>query len=113
MVAAATKGLMVELIHDAGSTGSGSKISTIKAKHPPRTANHKIAKKATTHGYKIRTARVRKKKRREVNTTVEQKKTTANLLSTIHIELESIAEEKSEASRNITADIVSPKQHNL
>ena len=30
--------------------GIGSKISTIFATHPHRTASHKLAKKATTHG---------------------------------------------------------------
>ena len=104
MVIATTKGLMLELKHNAGSTSSGAKISKIKAKHPPRTANHKPAKKATTHGYKIRTARVRKKKRREVNTTVAQKKTTANLLSMIHIELEN-TEEKSEVDYAVASEL--------
>ena len=80
IIAAATKGLMLELIQmgvvfssDLGSIiGSGSNISTMKAKHPPRTANHKPAKKAIIHGYVLNTARVRKKNRREVITRVEQ-----------------------------------------
>ena len=110
MVAAATKGLMPELmqmrfVSDAGFTGIGSKISTIKDKHPPRTANHKTANKATTQGYILRMARVRKKKRREVNTTVAQKKTTTNLPSMIHIEFESIAEEKSEVGYAVASEL--------
>jgi hypothetical protein len=80
MVAAATKGLMPELIQvigvvfDAGFICTGSKISTMKAKHPPtgRTASHEPAKKATTHGYVLNMARVRKKKRRDVITRVAQ-----------------------------------------
>jgi hypothetical protein len=74
IIAAAKKELMPESrqTKDAESTGVGSKILTMKAKHPPRTASHKPVKKATTHGYESNTARVRKKKRRDVNTTVAQ-----------------------------------------
>ena len=81
MVTAATKGLRPELkqIADvtafdaAGSTGIGSKPSTIRAKHPPRTASHKAAKKAVSiHGSLLNTARVRKKKRKDVNTRTAQ-----------------------------------------
>ena len=77
IIAAATKELMFVLIQigvalDGEFTGTGSKISTMKAKHPPRTASHKPAKKATTHEYVLNTARVRKKKRRDVNTIAAQ-----------------------------------------
>ena len=76
IVAAVTKGVMPGLIHIgefvAGSTAGGSKIKAMKAKHPPRTASHKPAKKATTNGYVLNIARVRKKKRRDVKTTVAQ-----------------------------------------
>ena len=50
IVAAATKGLMPALIQNGGSPGMGSNISTRKARHPPRTANHEHAKKAATRG---------------------------------------------------------------
>ena len=75
IVDAATKGSMPGLIHIGifhSESGVGSNILTMKATHPPRTASHKPAKKATTHGCTLNTARVRKKKRREVNTTAEQ-----------------------------------------
>ena len=77
IVAIAAKGLMPELrqivvVFDTGFTGTGLKASTMKAKHPPRTASHKPAKKAITHGFLIKTARVRKKKRRDVNTRTAQ-----------------------------------------
>ena len=101
----------------------------MKAKHPPRTATHKPAKNATTHGYVLNTARVRKKKRRDVNTTVAEEKMTTNLSSMIQIESDdNNAEEKSEVGYKIalgnlnmslheslvtTADAVYPKQHNL
>ena len=69
MVVAAIRELMSDLrqIFDAESTGTGIKTSTTKAKHTPRTASHKPAKKATTHGFLLNMARVRKKKRRDVN----------------------------------------------
>ena len=76
IVAAATKRLMAELtqsgvVYDAGCTDiAGSKIKMMKAKHPPRTDIHKNAKKPITNGYVLNTARVRKKKRRDVNMTV-------------------------------------------
>ena len=74
MVVTAAKRLMPDLIQivDAEFTGTGSKISTMKAKHPPRIASHKPAKKATTHGFLLNMARVRKKKRRDVNARTAQ-----------------------------------------
>ena len=72
MVTAARIGLMPGLIQNGVFSGTGKKISTMKAKHPPRTASHKPAKKATTHVYVLNTARVRKKKRRDVDTIVAQ-----------------------------------------
>ena len=108
MIDAAIKGLVPLLIQngillDAGFTDTGKKISTMKAKHPPRTASHKPAKKATTHGYVLNTARVRKKKRRDVNTTVATEKQTTSLSSMTHMELDDnfIAEEKSEIGYEI------------
>ena len=92
MVATDTKGSIPGLIQigefDAGSTCIGTKISTINATYPPRTANHKPAKNATTLGYALNTARVRKKKRRDVNTTAVQQKVTTSLSSMMHFEFE-------------------------
>jgi hypothetical protein len=52
---AAKKELMPESIQiedsDAGTVGTGLKLSIMRDKHAPRTASHKPAKKATTHGY--------------------------------------------------------------
>ena len=53
-------------------------------KHPPRTDTHKPAKNATTDGYVLNTARVRKKKRRDVNTTLAEEKMITNLSSMTH-----------------------------
>ena len=50
----------------------GLKTSLMRAKHEPRTASHKAAKKAVTHGFLVNTARVRRKKRRDVNTRTPQ-----------------------------------------
>ena len=110
MVATATKGSIPRLIQigefDAGSSCIGSKISTIKATYPPRTASHKPAKKATTHGYALNTARVRKKKRRDVNTTAAQQKVTTSLSSMMHSEFElgSIAEKRSAVGYEIASE---------
>ena len=53
IVDAATKGFIPGLtqigVFDT-EFGIGSKISTMKATHPLRTASHKPEKKATTHG---------------------------------------------------------------
>ena len=74
MVAANKKGWTTELRQFAvasstvGFIGTGLKTSTMKDKHPPRTASHKPAKKAIIHGSLLNTARVRRKKRRDVNT---------------------------------------------
>jgi hypothetical protein len=74
--AATVKDLTVatmQIIEDVGTIfviGTGSKLSIKTDKHTPRTASHKHAKKATTHGYVLYTARVRKKKRRDVDVTV-------------------------------------------
>jgi hypothetical protein len=73
MVAATKKGWTTELrqfavVSVAGFNGTGIETSTMKAKHPPRTASHKPAKKATIHLLLLNTARVRRKKRRDVNT---------------------------------------------
>ena len=85
------------VMFDAGFTRFGKKITTMKAKDPPRVATHKPAKNATTHGYVLNTARVRKKKRREVNMIVAEEKVITNLSSMIHIESDdNNAEEKSE-----------------
>ena len=84
MVAAATKGLMFSLIQNEWAFGAGlgaSNTSITKAKHPPRTASHKPAKKATIHWFLLNTARVRKKKRRDVNVTAVEKKMTTVLPS--------------------------------
>lgn len=100
MVAAATKGLIFSLMQNtacAFCAGFGaSKTSTIKAKDPPRTANHKTAKKATTDWFLSNMARVRKKKRRDVNTTAVEKKMTTVLPSMTQTGVGIIAEEKSE-----------------
>ena len=75
IVDAATKGSMPGLIQSGipdADSGIGSYILTMRATHPPRTASHKPAKKATIHGYALNTARVRKKKRRDVNMTAAQ-----------------------------------------
>ena len=101
----------------------------MRAKDPPRTATHKPAKKAITRGYVLNTARVRKKKRRDVNTTVAEEKVTTNLSSMTHVESDdTIAEEESKvvyyeialenrsspvSSRVTTADTIYTKQHNL
>jgi hypothetical protein len=42
---------LIQMIEDVGVTGTGSKLSIMRDKHAPRTASHKHAKKATTHGY--------------------------------------------------------------
>ena len=123
--------IQIEVVFDAGFTDSGKKISTMKAKHPPRTATHKAAKNAITHGNVLNTARVRKKNRRDVNTIVAEEKMITNLSSMTHIESDDKnAEEKSEVGYEIvlenlnmslhespvtkkTADAVYPKQHNL
>ena len=69
----------------------------MKAKHPPRLATHKLPKNAITHGYVLKTARVRKKKRREVNMIVAEEKVTINLSRMIHVESDdNNAEEKPE-----------------
>ena len=96
MVAAATKGLMFSLIQNLNArvfgTGFGaSKTSTMKAKHPPRTASHEHAKKVTIHLFLLNTARVRKKKRRDVNTTAAEKKMTTVLPSTLQVRVGSNA----------------------
>lgn len=99
MVAAAAKGLMFSLIQNAWVFGVGlgaSKTSTTKAKHPPRTASHKLAKKATIHRFPLNTTRVRKKKRRDVSTTAVEKKMTTVLPSMRQMRGGIIAEEKSE-----------------
>ena len=49
-------------------------------KHAATTASHKAAKKATIHGLLSNTARVRMKKRRDVDVT-EKKKRTPKLFS--------------------------------
>ena len=71
MVAVAIKGLTPELRHVSVefNVGSTRVEATMKVKDPPRTASHEHAKKATTHGFLLNAARMRKKKRREVNTT--------------------------------------------
>jgi hypothetical protein len=111
----------------AGFTGIGLKALTIRAKHPPRTVSHKPAKKAVTHGFLLNTARVRKKKRRDVKTRVAPDKVTPSLLSMTHIEFEGAAEENqrlvsmrkafknlnSHSTRTTAEDIVNAKQHNL
>ena len=102
MVTVAAKGLMPESIQSWGVfvtvfTGTGVKTSTMRAIHPPRTASHKNAKKVVTHGFLLNTARVRKRKRRDVNTRTTQKKTTASLLSMTHAELEIGAERRSDS----------------
>ena len=100
MIDAAIKGLVPSLVQigvvfDAGFTDTGRKISTMKGKHPPRTPSHKPAKKTITHGYVLNTARVRKKKRRDVNTIVAEEKKTTSLSSMTHDELDdNIAEKK-------------------
>ena len=58
---------------------------TIKANDPPRTASHEQAKKATTHGFLLNTARVRRKKRRDVNTTTAQSRIISRISSLIHV----------------------------
>ena len=58
----------------------------------------RLQKNATTHGHVLNTARVRKKKRRDVNTIAAQSKTTTSLLSMTHVELGDIAEENSEVA---------------
>ena len=93
MIDATIKGLVplliqIGILFDVGFTDTGRKILTMKAKHPPRTASHKPAKKATTHGYVLNTARVRKKKRRDVNTTVAPEKQATSLSSMTHVELD-------------------------
>ena len=93
MVDTATSLLMPGFIQNGGFPGIGSAILAMKAKFPPRTANHKPAKKATTHGYVLNMARVRKKKRRDVNMTVAEKKTASSLSNMTHNELENVAEE--------------------
>ena len=45
---------------------------TMKDKELPRIASHEQAKKATTHGFLSNTARMRRKKRRDVNTITVQ-----------------------------------------
>ena len=101
MVTVATKGLKPEsrqssIASESGFTINGSKASTMRAKHPPRTASHKPAKKAVTHGFLLNMARVRKKKRRDVNTRTAHKKTTTILSRRPHVEIESFAKEKNQ-----------------
>ena len=77
MVVNAIKGPMPELrqtpvVFAAEVAGIGLKTSAMRAKHEPRTACHKAAKKAVTHEFLVNTARVRKKKRRDVNTRTPQ-----------------------------------------
>ena len=77
----------------------------MKAKDPPRTATHKTAKNATTHGYVLNTARVRKKKRRDVNETVAEEKVTTNLSSKTHVESDDDnAEKKSEVGYEVALE---------
>ena len=66
----------------------------MKAKHPPRTASHKPAKIAVAHAFLLNAARVRKKKRRDVDTRTAQKKTIASLLRMTHVDFEVAAEKK-------------------
>ena len=103
---------VVPPVFDAGFTDNSDddkKLSTMKAKHPPRTATHNPPKNAITHGYVLNTARVRKKKRREVNTIVAEEKMTTNLLSMTHIE----TDENWNRVTKQTTDTVYAKQHNL
>ena len=98
MVTVATKGLKSEtrqilVVLESGFTIIGSKASTMRAKHPPRTASHKPAKKAVIRGFLLNMARVRKKKRRDVNTRTVQKKTMTSLSMKSHFEIEDFAEE--------------------
>ena len=74
MVNVVIKGLTTLLRQVALEFFEGSIRSppTMKAKEPPRTASHEQAKKATTHGFLSNTARMRRKKRRDVNTITVQ-----------------------------------------
>jgi hypothetical protein len=54
-------------------------------KHAPTTASHKIAKNATIHGFLSNTARVRKKKRRDVDVTAKKKRMPTLLSSWEHL----------------------------
>ena len=65
----------------------------MKAKHPPRTASQKPAKKAIIHRLLLNMARVRMKKRRDVDAITEQKRTTTVLPSLMHAKPECIADE--------------------
>ena len=133
MVTAATKELKPEsrqilIVLESAFTTIGSKASTMRAKHPPRTASHKPAKNAVTHGFPLNMARVRKKKRRDVNTRTAHKKTTTSLSMKSHVKTEDFAEENQRLVMNLNIfenlssrvtvtntvpDIVNPKQHNL
>jgi hypothetical protein len=94
MVAAAIKGLTTGLRQVASEFNAGfiRTESTMKANDPPRTASHEPAKKATTHGFLLNTARARRKKRRELNTTTVQYRIITSLSSLIHIGLGSTEE---------------------
>ena len=54
-------------------------------KLPARTASHELVKKAIIHGSLLNIARSRKKKSRDVDVIVAEKKTSKNLPSTLHV----------------------------
>lgn len=55
--------------------------ATMNATQEPRTTSHKPAKKATIHGSRLNIARVRKKKRRDVDMIVRPKKMAISVLT--------------------------------
>ena len=127
IVITATSLLIPGFTQNNGFPDIGSKILTRKAKYPPKTASNKPTKKAIAHGYVLNTARVRKKKRRDVNMTVAEKRKAVSLSDMTQTEVETVAEEnervmkqhcqveglssrKYRPTRAVTAH---PKPHNL
>jgi hypothetical protein len=95
MVAVVTKGFTDPSIQYLVDPMFTPVTPTITVKHAATTASHKIAKNATIHGFLSNTARVRKKKRRDVDVT-EKKKRMAKLFSSWEHLLTGAAEGESE-----------------
>ena len=82
MVAVVTKGLTVPSMQYLVGPIFTPSTPTMTVTHAATTASHKPAKKVTIHGFLSNTARVRKKKRRDVDVT-ERKKRTPKLFSSL------------------------------
>jgi len=72
MEAAAAKGLTSEVVQNFVGPICTALTPTTRVEHPAKTDNHKPTKRATIQGFLLKTARTRKKNRRDVKTIVRE-----------------------------------------